>query len=432
MSDTANGVVCVAAMETPIPTSERIYLRELARKQADYAALPIMEKRKQMWRDLNDGKPGARPPIVIETWTFNRDFMPEGLIKCTHPAARGIEHQLLEAIRWHEILDDDRVIPSRFPIGWHTNINFLGIDIPRHTIKDSEGVETGYHFDHPITDLKVDRHKLKPAECSVDRESTYRWKHYLEDLLGDLLPVEIRTGVFGDMYLTQRVIHLMGMEAFFTAMYDTPEEVHALMGYLRDNALRVMHWAQDEGLLRLNNDNQQCCGSSSNFTNVLPADGFAGAPARLCDMWASSDSQETVGISKEMFHEFCFPYYRDICEPVGLLYYGCCEPADTFWNDLRNLPHLRKISISRWCNEPFMGEALKGTKIVYSRKPDPGLLGVDVKLNEEAWRQSIRQTIQATPGVLKEFLVRDVYSVHGDLRKPRRAVEIAREEIDRI
>jgi hypothetical protein len=30
-----------------------------------------------------------------------------------------------------------------------------------------------------------------------------------------------------------------------------------------------------------------------------------------------------------------------------------------------------------------------------------------------------------------EFIVRDVYTVHGDLDNPRRAVEIARKEIDR-
>jgi hypothetical protein len=53
-----------------------------------------------------------------------------------------------------------------------------------------------------------------------------------------------------------------------------------------------------------------------------------------------------------------------------------------FWEDIRLLPHLKKVSISRWCNEKFMGEALRGTGIVYSRKPDPRFLGIDVKLDE--------------------------------------------------
>jgi hypothetical protein len=33
--------------------------------------------------------------------------------------------------------------------------------------------------------------------------------------------------------------------------------------------------------------------------------------------------------------------------------------------------------------------------------------------------------------VFVEFVVRDVYTVHGDLNTPRRAVEIARREIER-
>ena len=32
-----------------IPDGERTYLRELARKQAEIAALPVMDERRQMW-----------------------------------------------------------------------------------------------------------------------------------------------------------------------------------------------------------------------------------------------------------------------------------------------------------------------------------------------------------------------------------------------
>lgn len=59
-------------MDLTLPVDERVYLRDLAKKQAEYAALPIMRKRRQMWLDLNDEKPGAEPPVVIETRTFDR------------------------------------------------------------------------------------------------------------------------------------------------------------------------------------------------------------------------------------------------------------------------------------------------------------------------------------------------------------------------
>ena len=78
-----------------------------------------------------------------------------------------------------------------------------------------------------------------------------------------------------------------------------------------------------------------------------------------------------------------------------------------------------------------MGEALRGTDIVFSRKPDPNFLSVDVKLDEEAWGAHIRSTLEATKGVSVEFIIRDVYTLHGDVGKARRAVELARSEISR-
>jgi hypothetical protein len=419
------------AMEWNIPTEERRYLRGLAAKQAEYAALPIMAERKQMWYDLNDARPGARPPVIIETWTFDRDFMPDSVFRCTSDVGRGVERQLLRNTRSHELIDDDKVMPDTFDIGWFVDIDEFGVDIPIESIPDGQGVATGYRFIHPITNLKEDLALLKPATCHVDRERTMAWKSFLEDLLDGLLPVEIRTGAFGGGMLTHSVVALMGMEAFFVAMYESPDETHQLMAYLRDNCLRVMRWAEAEGLLRVNNGNQESFGSSYNFTTKLPASRSDNGAVRLSDMWGCANSQETVGVSPAMFHEFCFPYYRDVCEPLGLLYYGCCEPADPFWDDISQLPHLKKVSISRWCDQRVVGEVLQGTGIVFSRKPDPNLLGVDVELNEDGWAAHIRESLEAASGVFMEFIVRDVYTVHGNLDKPRRAVELARREIDR-
>jgi len=78
-----------------------------------------------------------------------------------------------------------------------------------------------------------------------------------------------------------------------------------------------------------------------------------------------------------------------------------------------------------------MGEALRGSEIVYSRKPDPNFLSVDDRLDEQAWSAHIQETLAATRGVFVEFIIRDVYTVHNNLNNARRAVEIARCEIDR-
>lgn len=418
-----------------LPEDERNYLRNLARRQAEIAALPVMARRRQMWTDMNDGKLGARPPFVIETWTFDRDFMPESLFQCKSAYGRGLETSFLRHIRTHELLDDDHVCPDTLDMGWHVWCNEFGVEIQTTHAKDAEGVETGYHFECPITDLKDGFGMVKPATFGVNRETTQAEKTFLEETFGDLLPVVIRSGTYGNNNLTQRLMRLMSMETLFLAMYDCPETLHALMALLKDNAVRMARWAEKEGLLVLNNGNQCTCGTCFNFTTLLPKKSVKPGQVRLSDMWSVMDSQETVGVSPELFHEFCFPYYRELAALYGLVYWGCCEPIDPIWEtSISKLPNLKAVSISRWTNQSYMAEALTGKAIVYSRKPNPNLLGVDVRLNEEAWSKEIRETLEVTAGknIPVEFVMRDVYSVHGNLDKPRRAVELARQEIDKF
>ncbi|MGQ9890027.1 MAG: hypothetical protein ACUVSX_16300, partial [Aggregatilineales bacterium] len=47
---------------------------------------------------------------------------------------------------------------------------------------------------------------------------------------------------------------------------------------------------------------------------------------------------------------------------------------------------MKKVSISRWCDQNFMGEALRGTQIVFSRKPDPNFLSVNATKDKCARR----------------------------------------------
>ena len=418
-----------------IPSGDRRIIRELAKRQSELAALPVMEERRRRWTDANDGVPGARPPFAIESWTFDRDFMPASIFRCESEIGRRIEGPILRNIRHHEILGDDHVCPDTYDIGWHYWCDEFGIDIHTDYIKDAEGVALGYHVDCPIKNLATDGFDMvKPSTFGVDKEGTLAEKAMLEELLGDILPVAIRSGVYGNCYLTQRLLRLMSMETFFMAMYDCPDKLHALMSMLRDNAVRAARWAESEGILELNNGNQCTCGTCMNFTTRLPRREVAPGQVKLSDMWAGMDSQETVGVSPELFNEFCFPYYRDLASMFGLVYWGCCEPADPIWeSSLSRLPDLAAVSISRWADQRRMAEYLDGKKILFSRKPNPNLLGVDPELDEEAWAAEINSTLDAVEGrdVPLEFVVRDVYSMHGNLAKARRAVEIANREIDK-
>ena len=230
-------------------------------------------------------------------------------------------------------------------------------------------------------------------------------------------------------------MRLMSMETFFMAMYDAPDTLHAVMAMLRDNSIRMSRWAEQEGLLVVNNGNQCTCGTCFNFTTLLPRRQVEPGQVKLSDMWGSMDSQETVGVSPEWFHEFCFPYYRDLAAMFGLVYWGCCEPADPIWETpLSKQPNRKAVSVARWANQRYLADAFEGKGIVFSRKPNPNLLGVTAELDENAWADELRETLKVVSGrnIPLEFVVRDVYSLHGNLGKLRRAVEIARREIDRF
>ena len=52
-------------------------------------------------------------------------------------------------------------------------------------------------------------------------------------------------------------------------------------------------------------------------------------------------------------------------------------------------------------------------------------------LNEEAWVERIRNTIEPTRGTSLEFVVCDVYALHGSVENAKRAVILARETSDK-
>ena len=420
-------------MPYSLPAEELKHLRELAKRQAEIAALPVMAARRKLWTDVNDNVPGARPPFVINPGTFWRDFMEGAEFRIKDGIGRKLESMFLFNIRTHEILGDDHVCPDSIPVGWLINHDEFGIDIKTEHAVDADGNSLGYHVECPLKDLSGGfEHIIKPASFAVDKAGTKEHRAFLEECFGDILPVVMRgPSILG--CLTQRLLRLMTMETFYTEVYDHPETLHALMALLRDNARRHILWCQEEGLLTLNNGNQTTSGSYANFTTRLPK--TENEKVFATDLWGQIDSQETVGISPEMFHEFCFPYYRDVAELTGLLYWGCCEPMAPLWEkSLSHLPNLAAISISRWENQNEIAEMLDGRGVVFARKPNPNFLGVGKNLDEDGWAAEIRSTLEAVAGknIPLAFDVRCVNSLNGNLPKTRRAVEIANREIDKF
>lgn len=410
-----------------VTPEDRFILRELAKRQLEYSQLPVMKERAELWYRHNEGN-GTRPMIHVEIGTFEKDIIPA--LRCQTNAGRTIELELYRNFINYEMIDDDRVVPPYFPIHWDTWFKLFGVTIERVHAKSSEGQGIGHRFKYIITDLEKDFPKLGPSKYGVDKEKTLAWKEFVESIFGDILPVKITNGCLYAVP-TQDIVHMMGMENMLFAMYDYPDTFHALMKRISDDYIEYFKWLESEGLL-LPTASYEICGQGTFcFTHELPQSVEPGEKLKTNDLWGFMDSQETVGISPDMYHEFIFPYYKKVSDIYGLFSYGCCEPVDPIWDKcLSKYNNLRKVSISPWCNEEYMGERLKGTKVIYHRKPSPNFIGVGKELDEEAWRQHIIKTLKAAQGCHLEITQRDVYALGGDVQKPRKAVRIIRELID--
>jgi hypothetical protein len=411
-----------AQEHTGIPASEKAYIRELAKKQLEYAKLPVMEERKRLWY-LHNKLQGERPMVVMEEETFLGDIIPPS--RCEHPLAKRMETALRENIAAHETFDDDKVVPDFFPVYHEIKTDFLGQEQKRVYAKEGGA---GFHIEPCFDTLEDGLPLLKPSVYECDRNAAETIAKAAEDVLGDILPV-VRKNKFNDWFITptQAIVNLMGMENMYCSMATEGDDFHRLMRMVTDDLIRCLRWQENEGLLVLNNGNDYMGSGSFCFSDELPAAGFSGT-VRSKDIWGHTNSQESIGISPDMFAEFIYPYYEDAAKEFGLLYYGCCEPVHIFWDKcLSRLPNLRKISISPWCDEAIMGERLAGKNIIYSRKPSPNFIGVTAEFDEEAFTAYIQKTAEAVRGRCKaEIIFRDIYTLHGNSAKTRKAVDIAR------
>ncbi len=407
---------------------DRERLRDLARLQRDIAHSDEMQKTTALWQAHNDFR-GERPMIRVELWTFGNELIPERM-QCEGGEARAIERAFLNTLIPHTVYHDDQVVPPYFTVTRDIWFRIFDVDIRREHSRDAAGRDIGHRFEQVIHDFEADVPQLGPSAWGYEREKTLRRIELCTEIFGDILPVKLVGASLGASP-TQDIVHMMGMTDMLFAIMDYPEEFGAFMERIADEYIAFFDWQHAEGLLLPTTADEHLAQGSYCFTTELPGTGLD-RPHSPADLWGYMDSQESVGISPAMFADLIWPAYRRIAERFGLLSYGCCEPVHSIWDDcLADLEHLRKVSISPWCDQRFMGERLAGRRTMFHRKPSPNYLGTGTTLDEAGLAAHIEETLAAAAGCTLEFSQRDVYSINRDPGKARRYVEVLREAIDR-
>ena len=117
-----------------------------------------------------------------------------------------------------------------------------------------------------------------------------------------------------------------------------------------------------------------------------------------------------------MHDEFDIQYMKRALAPFGYVYYGCCEPLDQKIDILRQIPNLRKISITPWADIRNAARQIRKDYVI-SSKPNPDQLSLSV-LNRPAVTSELSNILDACRenGCSVELVLKDISTVGGNPR----------------
>lgn len=404
-----------------ISLKDREILREIAARKAALAHCRRNEEILAMW---NKQAKGVRdtPTVRLLFSNFTREVI-DSRQRCEGDDARRLEKELLWTMVGRELFDDDTPVSDTFDVRLSAKAQPFGT-APNIVRAKNTG---GYHIEPVTDDIEADIDLFRGGTFTVNEEETRAWCAFADEIFGDILPSRVvmpsLTGA-----LTNPLVRLIGMQNYYMAMYDSPETLHEIMEMGTAVYERYYDYLEAHRLLLPTNGFSPLHQESFSFTDELPADGPIAATTQV---WGFLESQETTAVSPEAFGEFVYPYQDRLAKRFGLLSYGCCERVDAIWeNYLSKWTNLRKLSISPFnADDAWIGEQLRGTRVVYYSKPRAEYVTNRGPLDEEKILRSFRQIGRAASGCLFEVAQREVGTIYGDYERGRRYVELAKQAI---
>lgn len=404
-----------------IDPDEGEILRCLAGRVAEISQQPQQAEKRELWRRHNRLE-ATRPVIFCDPENSWNEIIPPETLTCRNPLARGWEFRLKREIFWGEQLGDDRPIERTFDISVPYEKPFWGLREVR-----VGGEHGGAYTWIPPVKAEADFDRLHLPTIAADFAGADRLEELAGKILGGELTVQRRTTWWWTTGMTWALVDLRGLEQMMLDMSDRPEFLHRMMALLRDGTLAMAEGLEQAGLLAPNWEGMYVGSGALGYSDELPQAGFTGQ-VRMKDTWVLGESQETVGVSPRMFAEFIWPYQRPVLERFGLVCYGCCEPIDSRWKVIRDLPNLRRLSVSPWANRGKMAEAL-GDRYIYSLKPNPADLAMG-GFDPDHIRSGLKRDLAASRGCRVEVVMKDNHTIRGQPQRVIDWVRIAREEAE--
>ena len=400
---------------------DRDILRELASQVAEIAALPVQQETISLWKASNDLKP-VRPMVRIDQISWHEmEVDGELTLQTEEDFCRSMETRLRRILYSWRHMRADMVVEPVIDIGKVIRGMGFGIEtVEKRAVIDPENDVVGHLY---IDQMKTeeDVQKIRIPEIHLDEEVTAQAEERAQEIFDGILDVRMQ-GCLPSFAPWDVIVQWHGVEKSILDLVDRPEFIHSIMSRVTEAQLSMLDQLEEKGLLGYEQSSIHCTGA---YTDELPAPGSDPGHPRAKDLWTCGMAQIFSTVSPAMHQEFELDYAIRWYSRFGLVYYGCCEPLDEKIDIIRNIPHVRKISMSPWVDVEKGAERIAGD-FVFSRKPSPAFLAGRTWA-PEAVERDLRETLEACTrhGCPLEFILKDISTVGYQPQRLWEWVEVA-------
>ena len=398
---------------------DRDILRRLAAEYAAIAQKDTEEKKLERWRDLNSLRP-TRPLIWITEvpWVELQDH-PDIAPQCTGEAARVIETQLRQALFTAKHCNGDSALEECYYTPMFLKAPNFGVPIREEVIGRAVGGIKSHHFDTLFQTLE-DVEKIVPEIPEV-LPLTAAVEETAREAFDDILPV-----VWGGVprqwvtiwdFLSFR----MDTQELLMQLVLEPDLMKALAKKVLEVQSHYQMKLEEMQLLTVHHGNYRVGSGAMGTIDDLEV---TGRPVKTSDQWGMATAQIFGSVSPEMHDEFAITYEKEYLKLFKHTYYGCCEPLHDKAHLLRQIPNLRKVSVSPWCDPAKFVEAV-GNKYVISLKPNPAIMA-DETFNPEKAEKLLWKQLEPLKGCNVEVVLKDISTVCFDWKRLKDWNDMAR------
>ena len=413
--------------DEPIDKEDIAILRSMAHRVAEIAEHPVQEERRTLWKKLNGLEPCRIPVLFRILDLYWPEIFPwDTTLKTKNGWARYYEDYLFKRI-WHwENLNDDYITEPVVP---YATVGTYGrmLAPKKYVVPGFNSGAGAYKVDPVLTPSMSPESVFLDREVAVDWEETENRHRWLNEVFDGILAPRRRTPRVTSGYFDW-FCEVRGMENAMTDLMVRPEWVHELFQHIVDFGLGRMKALEADRAFALNN-REECYNGGHSHTDELPGPGFDGEHVRAKDLWGHSTAQAAVSISPDMHGEFVTQYEVQYLKETGLNAIACCETVDQKMHLFRQIPKLRRISVSTF-NDFEKAATEIGTDYIYSFKPRADTIAQDEWVPEQDAKY-IDGVLTMSKGCRVEIVNQEMITCRGEAERIIDWCNLARAAADR-